>query len=547
MLKENNHLFSLRHSCAHLLANAIKQLYQSQVQIIIGPVVENGFYYDLFFNNSKTLNENDLDVIQNKMHEISKKNLYLERIVWTRDKAINYFKEIGELYKVKIIEKIPQNEEITVYKQGEFIDLCRGPHIKNTEEIKHFKLTKVSGSYWEGNSKNEKFQRIYGLAFETEEDLKSYLDFLEEVEKIDHRKLGPKLQLFKQLDYAPGDVFWLTNGLFLYNKLKEIISEELKDDYQEVLTPQLVNKRLWEISGHWEKYKENMFISNIDKEESEFALKPMSCPCHMEIFKSEIRSYKDLPLRYAEFGKCHRYEPKGALYGLMRVRAFCQDDGHIFCTEEQIESETIKFYESLKRTYERFNFKEILIKASTRPKISAGTDENWKKAELSLFKALSKNNIKYEIQEGEGAFYGPKLDFQLKDCLGRIWQCGTFQVDFILPERLEVLYTDKDGKRKTPVVLHRAILGSIERFIGILIENYKGRFPDWLNPVQAVVLGVSNKFDSYVQKKYEELKKEGVRVVMDISKERLGSKIRKYKTMGISEENIIVIGEKEIQ
>lgn len=543
---EGSYVNKIRHSCAHLLANAVKELYLNEVQVIIGPVIENGFYYDFFFENNKTLNDEDLIKIEERMIEIRDKNLPLIKEFISYNDALKLFKDLKEEYKIKILNKIQKDEKITIYKQGNFLDLCRGPHIENTKEIKFFKLTKVSGSYWEGNSKNQKLQRVYGVAFENKKDLDDYLNFLKEAEKIDHRKLGSKLELFKQIEYSPGDVFWLPNGVFLYNKLKEIITNEIKDDYQEVITPQLVNKKLWELSGHWDKYKENMFISSVDDEESEFALKPMNCPCHMELFKSEIRSYKDLPLRYSEFGKCHRYEPKGSLYGLMRVRSFCQDDGHIFCTEDQIESEAILFYNLVKKIYSKFGFDEVLVKVSTRPDIYAGDLESWDKAEKSLFTTLEKNNIKYDIQEKEGAFYGPKLEFQLKDCIGRSWQCGTFQVDFVLPKRLEVFYIDKNDTKKHPVVLHRAVFGSIERFIGILIEHYKGKFPIWLSPIQYVVLGVSNKFDEYVDIKFEDLQKKGFRVVADKTNERLGNKIRKYTSLGIDKENIIVIGEKEI-
>lgn len=539
-------LDTIRHSCAHLLAQAVKEIYGDKIQVTIGPVIENGFYYD-FFSNDVTIGLNDLPVIENKMREISGRKLNVLRLEKIKSEAIDYFNSIGEKYKVEIIDSIPSNEALSLYQQGDFIDLCRGPHVPNTSFVKYFKLTKVSGAYWRGDAKNGvKLQRIYGTCWKTKEDLDNYLKMIEEAEKRDHRKLGVELGLFHQQQESPGDVFWHKNGTTLYNVITNYVRACLeKDDYQEVRTPQLVARELWEKSGHWEKYRDHMFISRIDTEDIDLALKPMNCPCHIQIFNSSIVSYKDLPLRMAEFGKCHRYEPSGALHGLMRVRGFVQDDAHIFCTEDQIQGEVSKFYGLLKKIYLSFGFENIKIKFSDRPEKRAGSDATWDLAEGALESAIKSLGADYELNKGEGAFYGPKLEFVLKDAIGREWQCGTMQVDYVLPERLGAFYVTDTGEKKHPVMLHRAVLGSIERFIAILIENYAGSLPVWLSPVQVAVIGVSNNFDDYVVSVSEKLKEFGIRVIHDISAETVGYKVRKHFKAKVP--YIITIGQKEIE
>lgn len=549
---QQSNLETLRHSAAHLLANAVKEIYKDKVQVTIGPVIENGFYYD--FATDLKFSTEDFAKIEKKMHEISVRNTEIKRKILTKEQAIKYFESIGEKYKVQIINSISNSEELSIYSQGSFTDLCRGPHVQSTGQIKFFKLLKVSGAYWRGDSKNEMLQRIYGTAFETQDALDEYLVMLDEIEKRDHRKLGQKLDLFRQFsDYSPGDVFWLPKGLILYNLVKDVVINAIKADYIEVKTPEIVARKLWELSGHWDKYKKNMFTSRIDEEDMDFAVKPMNCPCHVEIFKSDVRSYKDLPMRIAEFGRCHRFEPSGSLHGLMRVRAFTIDDAHIFCTENQILEETKKFYNLFKSVYEKFDLaKDIKIKLATRPKEKAGSDETWNKAESSLEKALNDLNIPFEFAPEDGAFYGPKLEFHLKDCIGRTWTCGTFQLDFVLPERLSAFYINENGEKQHPVMLHRAIVGSLERFIGILIENYKGEFPFWLAPIQIVTLGVSNKFDESVvnltnilSAKFKAKSGQDLRITTDIKNERVGYKVRHWTEQKIP--YIITIGEKEVE
>lgn len=525
--KDAEALEVIRHDAAHMMAEAVKELYP-ETQVTIGPAIEDGFYYD--FARSKAFTPDDLDKIEKKMHEISKRNEEIIREEWDRDEAVKFFKSIGEDYKAEIIASIPTNEKISLYKQGEFIDLCRGPHAPSTAKIKHFKLMKLAGAYWRGDSNNEMLQRIYGTAWATEKDLKDYLHRLEEAQKRDHRKLGKELDLFHLQEEAPGMIFWHDKGWTIYRILENYIRSKLrKADYIEVKTPTLVDRSLWEKSGHWDKFQENMFIS--ESEEKIMALKPMNCPCHVEIFKQGIKSYRDLPLRMAEFGSCHRNEPSGALHGLMRVRGFVQDDAHIFCTEEQITSETIAFCDLLKEVYKDFGFTEIKIKFSDRPEKRAGSDEIWDLAESSLKEAIEASKLPYELNPGEGAFYGPKLEFVLTDAIGRDWQCGTIQLDFVLPERLGSNYISATGEKKRPVMLHRAIFGSFERFIGILIEEYAGRFPLWLAPIQVGIVTVTNEVDGYAKEVYEQLKEQNIRVDIDLSAEKIGYKIRNYSNL----------------
>jgi threonyl-tRNA synthetase len=544
-------LETLRHSCAHLLAQAVKRIYSDKVQVTIGPVIQDGFYYDFYKQEPFTLSE--LELIEQEMHKIAKNNLDIKRIIWTRSEAIKYFESIGEFYKVEIINSINPSEEISLYQQGDFIDLCRGPHIQNTKHLRYFKLTKLSGAYWRGDSKGQMLQRIYGTAFQEKQDLENYIKRLAEAEKRDHRKLGKTLNFFHQQEEAVGDIFWHQKGALLFETIVDYIRKKLSiNGYFEVRTPQLVSRSLWEKSGHWDKYKQNMFTSRIDEENVDLALKPMNCPCHVQIFNNDLVSYKQLPMRMAEFGKCHRYEPSGALHGLFRVRSFVQDDAHIFCTQGQIIDETKKFCKLLYEVYSDFGFNDIVIKFSTRPKERAGSDEVWDRAEKALSDAILHLGYQFEVNEGEGAFYGPKLEFQLKDSIGRYWQCGTLQLDFVLPERLDAFYIDESGKKQNPVILHRAILGSIERFIGILIENYAGSLPFWLTPVQAVVIGVNNEIDQDVKNATSRLEylyknKTGktLRIESDLSTETVSYKIRKHSKQKIP--YIITIGQKEIE
>ncbi len=531
----------IRHDAAHILAEAVKELYP-ETQVTIGPAIENGFYYD--FARKIPFTTEDLAKIEARMHEIVKRNEVLQREVWKRDEAVKFFHSIGEKYKAEIIAAIPANEDISLYRQGQFIDLCRGPHAPSTGHIKFFKLMKVSGAYWRGDAKNEMLQRIYGTAWESKEALDKYLFMLEEAEKRDHRKIGQQMDLFHTQEEAAGSVFWHPNGWIIYREIENYIRGKLeKNGYVEVKTPQLVDKVLWEKSGHWEKFRENMFVA--ESEDRTLAIKPMNCPCHVQIFNQGLKSYRQLPLRMAEFGSCHRNESSGSLHGIMRVRAFTQDDAHIFCEEHQINDETIRFCELLKEVYQDFGFTEVKVKFSTRPEVRAGSDETWDKAENSLAEAVKAAGLEYEIQPGEGAFYGPKLEFQLIDSIGRKWQCGTLQVDFILPERLDASYVAQDGTRKRPVMLHRAIIGSFERFIGILIENCAGKFPFWLAPLQVVVATITNDSDEYALKVVERLRVRGIRVQADIDAQKINYKIREHSLKKVP--YILAVGKKEAE
>jgi threonyl-tRNA synthetase len=529
----------VRHDAAHIMAQAVKTLFPS-TQVTIGPAIENGFYYD--FATEKPFTENDLILIEEQMHKIVKENHAFERLVWNRDKAIEYFTSIGEAYKVEIIKSIPESEDLSIYKQGDFLDLCRGPHGLSTGYVKHFKLMKVAGAYWRGDSKNQMLQRIYGTAWITKEKLDNYLYILEEAIKRDHRKIGKELGLFHLQEEAPGMVFWHEKGYTIWRIIESYIRNKLeKHGYIEVKTPMLVDKKLWEESGHWDKFRQNMFTSEVEKEV--MALKPMNCPCHVQIFKQGIKSYKDLPLRMAEFGSCHRYEPSGALHGIMRVRGFTQDDAHIFCSEDQITAETISFCQLLIEVYKDFGFNEVSVKFSDRPSVRAGSDEVWDKAENALKEAVEKAGLQYTLNPGEGAFYGPKLEFVLKDAVGRDWQLGTLQVDFVLPERLDANYISDKGVKTRPVMLHRAIIGTFERFIGILIENYSGRFPLWLAPIQVSIATITNDVDDYGKLVYDELKANGIRCSLDISSEKINYKIRNLFNQKIP--IIVIIGKEE--
>jgi len=517
----------IRHDCAHVMAEAVQELYPD-TQVTIGPSIENGFYYD--FARETPFTPDDLVKIEKQMHKIIERNEQIVREVWDRDEAIKFFLDKGEKYKAEIIRDLPETETITCYRQGDFIDLCRGPHAPSTGKIgKAFKLMKVAGAYWRGNSDNEMLQRIYGTCWESKEDLDAYLHMLEEAEKRDHRRLGREMDLFHMQEEAQGSVFWHDKGLKLYRKVETYIRDRLDAaGYQEVRTPQLVDRVLWEKSGHWEKFRENMFTTTPDEDDPEkvLALKPMNCPCHVQIFRLGSKSYRDLPLRMAEFGCCHRNEPSGGLHGIMRVRQFIQDDAHIFCTEDQIVSETKIFCDLLKSVYKDFGFTDILVKFSDRPEVRAGSDEIWDKAEAALREAAEEAGLALEVNPGEGAFYGPKLEFVLRDAIGRDWQCGTLQADFVLPERLDASYMGEDGEKHRPVMLHRAILGSLERFIGILIENYAGRLPLWLSPVHAVVCTITNDADDYAHEVKAALEAKGLNVELDT---------RNEKTFGIEE------------
>jgi len=529
----------IRHDAAHLMAQAVKELFPD-VQVTIGPSIENGFYYD--FAKEEPFRLEDLAKIEKKMKFISEQNLEVTREVWQRDDAVKFFEKQGEKYKAEIISSIPKDQDISLYKQGEFIDLCRGPHARSTNFVRHFKLTKISGAYWRGDSKNQMLQRIYGTAWAKKEQLEEYLHRIEEAEKRDHRKLGKELDLFHIQEEATGSIFWHRNGAMLYSLIQEFLSKTLvKNGYFEVRTPLLIDKVLWEKSGHWEKFRENMFIA--ESEDRQLALKPMNCPAHIQIYNQRVTSYRDLPYRMAEFGCCHRNEPSGALHGLMRVRGFVQDDAHIFCTEDQITDETKKFSDLLLKIYKVFGFEKVKVKFSDRPEKRSGTDETWDKAEGALKAAVEESGLEYELNPGEGAFYGPKLEFVLTDTIGRDWQCGTLQVDFVLPERLDAKYTDKDGETKVPVMLHRAVLGSFERFIGILIEHYAGRFPFWLAPTQIVVTTVTNKFDGYAEEVFKQLEQLGVRAKLDVTSDKIGYKVRKYSNLKTP--MIFVVGEQE--
>ncbi|MDX2507349.1 MAG: threonine--tRNA ligase [Gammaproteobacteria bacterium] len=531
----------IRHSTAHLLAQAVKSLFPT-AQVTIGPVIEDGYYYDFSYEHSFT--PEDLQAIEKKMAELVRENYPVTRTVKSRDEAVQFFRDMGEEYKAEIIASIPADEDLSLYQQGDFVDLCRGPHVPATGKLKSFKLMKLAGAYWRGDSKNEMLQRIYGTAWANKKDLKAYLHRLEEAEKRDHRKLGKQLNLFHMQEEAPGMVFWHEKGWIIYQQIEQYVRKVLtENDYQEVRTPQVVDRSLWEKSGHWDKFGDMMFSTH--SENRDYAVKPMNCPCHIQIFNTGLKSYRDLPLRMAEFGSCHRNEPSGTLHGLMRVRNFVQDDAHIFCTEEQIQSEISAFIDLLFDVYKDFGFNEILVKLSTRPEQRVGSDEVWDKAEAALEASLDSKKLDWELQPGEGAFYGPKIEFSLKDCIGRVWQCGTAQVDFSMPERLDAHYIDEQGDKQVPVMIHRAILGSLERFIGILIEEHAGKMPLWLAPVQAVVMGITDKQAGYVEKVVKKLQESGLRVDSDLRNEKIGFKIREHTLARIP--YILVAGDREIE
>ena len=531
----------IRHSTAHLLAHAVKQLFPT-AQVTIGPVIENGFYYD--FALSQPFTPDDLLKIEKRMHELVKQDLPIQRSTMPREEAIKFFRDLGEEYKAEIITAIPPGEVLSLYREGDFIDLCRGPHVPSTGKLKVFKLTHVAGAYWRGDAKNEMLQRIYGTAWLTESDLKDYLYRLEEAEKRDHRKLAKQLDLFHIQEEAPGMVFWHPHGWTLYQIIEQYTRSRLQiAGYQEIRTPQILARQLWEKSGHWDKFFKEMFTTAT--ENTEFAIKPMNCPGHIQIFNKGIKSYRDLPIRFAEFGSCHRNEPSGALHGLMRVRGFVQDDAHIFCTEDQIQAEVAAFIDLLYSVYADFGFNEVILKLATRPEARVGSDESWDKAEKALAQALdARDGVTWTYSPGEGAFYGPKVEFSLKDCLGRVWQCGTVQVDFSMPMRLGAEYVSEQGERKTPVMLHRAILGSIERFIGILIEHYAGLFPLWLAPIQVVIMTITDKQRDYANEIAQELEGLGLRVKLDLRNEKIGLKIREHSLQKIPYQ--LVIGAKEV-
>ncbi|MBS0498477.1 MAG: threonine--tRNA ligase [Proteobacteria bacterium] len=531
----------IRHSCAHLLAHAVKELFPD-AQVTIGPVITDGFYYD--FSYKRAFTPEDLQAIEKRMLEISKRDLKIERKILERTDAISFFKEQGEHYKAQIIESIPGNEDLSLYSQGNFTDLCRGPHVPATSKIKAFKLMKVAGAYWRGDSNNEMLQRIYGTAWTNKEDLKDYLHRLEEAERRDHRKIGKQLDLFHTQDEAPGMVFWHPKGWLLWQQIEQYMRNILSQNgYLEIRTPQILDKDLWIRSGHWENFRENMFTTHAD--ERDFAIKPMNCPGHVQIFNQGLRSYRELPIRLAEFGSCHRNEASGALHGIMRVRSFTQDDAHIFCTEDQIQDEVVRFIDLLKAVYADFGFKELMVKLSTRPQKRVGSEAQWDKSEGALKAALNEAKLEWELQPGEGAFYGPKIEFSLKDCIGRVWQCGTLQLDFSMPDRLGAEYVAEDNSRKIPVMLHRAILGSMERFIGILLENYAGALPLWLSPEQVVVLNISRTQADYAQLVAAQLKQHGIRVALDLRNEKITYKIREHSLQKLPYQ--IVVGDEEVR
>ena len=537
--KDKEGIEIIRHSFAHLIGHAVKQIY-SDIKMAIGPVIEDGFYYDIFSEYRFT--PEDLIKIENRINKLIKTNYDVEILQVSKEEAIKTFKERDETFKLRIIEEIPEEGLINLYKHEEYIDMCRGPHVPNTRHLRHFKLLKLSGSYWRGNSENESLQRIYGTAWAKEKELKDYLTRIEEAEKRDHRKLGKKHSLFHIQEESPGMIFWHPNGWTIYQVLEKYIREILKkNDYLEIKTPQAVDKSLWEKSGHWEKFRDDMFTTA--SENRTYAIKPMNCPCHIQVFNQGLKSYKDLPIRLAEFGSCHRNEPSGALHGLMRVRNFTQDDAHIFCTEEQIQEEVSTFIDLVFEVYKTFGFDEIIIKLSTRPEKRVGSEEIWDKSEEALTKALDNKNLKWELQPGEGAFYGPKIEFSLKDCLNRVWQCGTIQVDFSMPIRLDATYVDIDNEKRNPVMLHRAILGSFERFIGILIEQYEAKFPIWLAPYQMILLSITDRNIEKCLKFNELINNNGYRSKVDVRNEKIGYKIREA-TLG-RVPLIAVIGDKE--
>lgn len=538
--KDATGLEVIRHSTAHLLAHAVKELFPD-AQVTIGPVVDNGFYYDFSYHRAFT--PEDLTAIEKRMGELAKKDFAVTRKVLPRDEAVAYFKGINEHYKAEIIASIPADQDVSLYTQGEFTDLCRGPHVPSTGKLKVFKLMKLAGAYWRGDSKNEMLQRVYGTAWAKKDELDAYLHQLEEAEKRDHRKLAKQLDLFHMQDSSPGMVFWHPKGWTIWQEVEQYMRAKFREyDYQEVRTPTIMDRSLWEKSGHWENYHDNMFTTA--SENRDYAVKPMNCPGHVQIFNHGLHSYRDLPLRLAEFGSCHRNESSGSLHGLMRVRGFTQDDAHIFCTEEQVEPEVSQFIVMLNAVYRDFGFSEVLVKLSTRPEKRVGSDETWDKAEAGLAAALKQNGLDYEIQPGEGAFYGPKVEFTLKDSLGRLWQCGTIQLDFNLPVRLNAEFVDEDNTRKPPVMLHRAILGSMERFIGILIEHHAGAFPLWLSPVQVVVMNISQAQEVYATQVAQALRAAGLRVQLDLRNEKITYKIREHSLQKLPYQ--IITGDKEV-
>ena len=530
----------IRHSTAHLLAQAVKQLFPA-AQVTIGPVIEDGFYYDFAFERSFT--PEDLEAIEKRMAELAKANHAVERRVMDRDEAVAFFRGMGEEYKAEIIAAIPAEDEISLYVQGDFVDLCRGPHVPSTGTLKAFKLTKIAGAYWRGDSNNEMLQRIYGTAWGEKKELKTYLHRLEEAEKRDHRKLGKQLDLFHFQDEAPGMVFWHEKGWALYRIVERYIREVCYGDYREVHTPQVLDRSLWEKSGHWDKFHDMIFATS--SENREYAIKPMNCPGHVQIFNHALRSYRDLPFRIAEFGIVHRNEPSGTLHGLLRARRFTQDDAHIFCTENGLQTEVSQLIDMTFRVYRDFGFNEIEVALSLRPEQRVGADSLWDKAESALNLALKNKDLEYKVQPGEGAFYGPKIDFSLRDCIGRVWQCGTVQVDFSMPERLGAKFVAEDGERRVPVMIHRALLGSLERFIGILIEEHAGRFPPWLAPVQAVSMSITEKHADYASQVAETLRNQGFRTDSDLRNEKIGLKIREHTLQRIP--YMLVVGEREME
>ncbi|WP_374474896.1 threonine--tRNA ligase [Zoogloea sp.] len=537
--KDPEGLEIIRHSTAHLLAYAVKELFPD-VQVTIGPVIENGFYYD--FSYKRPFTPEDLEKIEARMLDLAKRDIRVERSVLPRDEAVAYFKSVGEHYKAEIIASIPADQDVSLYREGDFIDLCRGPHVPSTGKLKVFKLMKVAGAYWRGDSKNEMLQRIYGTAWARKEEQEAYLHMLEEAEKRDHRRLGKQLDLFHLQEEAPGLVFWHPNGWTVWQAVEQYMRAVYRDNgYHEVRCPQILDRSLWERSGHWEHYKANMFTT--ESESRDYAVKPMNCPGHIQIFNSDLRSYRELPLRYGEFGACHRNEPSGALHGIMRVRGFTQDDGHIFCTEDQIEAEVTVFNALVRKVYADFGFKDVAVKLALRPDSRVGSDDVWDKAENALRAALRTSGLEWDELPGEGAFYGPKIEFHIKDAIGRSWQCGTVQVDFSMPARLGAEYVGEDNGRHTPVMLHRAILGSLERFIGILIENYSGALPLWLAPVQAVVLNISEAQADYVTEVVKTLRSRGFRVEADLRNEKITYKIREHSVRKLP--YLLVVGDKE--
>ncbi|MBT6122244.1 MAG: threonine--tRNA ligase [Candidatus Puniceispirillum sp.] len=539
--KDDAALALLRHDCAHVMAEAVLELYP-ETQVTIGPSIENGFYYD--FHRETAFSEDDLASIEKRMHEIVDRDEAIIRDVWTRDEAVAFYEKNSEPFKVELVAAIPAEETVTFYKQGNFIDLCRGPHLPSTGKLGHaFKLMKVAGAYWRGDSNRPMLQRIYGTAWRTEKELNAYLHMLDEAEKRDHRKLGKQLDMFHLQEEAAGSVFWHSKGWFVYREIESYVRRRLEQaGYGEVKTPQLVDRTLWEASGHWDKFRENMFTAQSEDERT-LALKPMNCPCHVQIFRQGIKSYRDLPLRMAEFGSCHRNEPSGALHGIMRVRAFTQDDAHIFCTEDQITEESVKFCALLQSIYADFGFTDVRVKFSDRPEVRAGDDATWDKAESALTDACSAAKLETTLNPGEGAFYGPKLEFVLRDAIGRDWQCGTLQVDFVLPERLDAEYVGEDGNRHRPVMLHRAILGSMERWIGILIEQYSGRMPNWLAPVQIVVASITDSANDYAEQVARTAEAMGLRVERDFRNEKISYKVREHSVMKVP--FILAVGGRE--